>query len=183
MLRKGEQQTSLLPGSEGPRQWVSRSRGRKEPVGGTWQQGWAENLHSASPQTQDALYTGAAPAPASHPGSCHASQEDLGTARPSQVVPESGYSHWGAGWALKGGWSRNRPAATFHCHKEAKWPAETADLLAATDLQLQPHLSRVLSTMGSAQRAPGAVILPARGAEQLFRPRQLLMSRPCPGHS
>lgn len=68
MLGEGYQQTSpLLPGSEGPRQWVSRSRGRKEPVGGTWQQGWAVNPHSASPQTQDALYTGAAPAPASHP--------------------------------------------------------------------------------------------------------------------
>lgn len=35
-------------------------------MGGTWQQGWAVNPHSASPQTQDAFYTSAAPGPGFH---------------------------------------------------------------------------------------------------------------------
>lgn len=35
-------------------------------MGGTWQQGWAVNPHSASPQRQDAFYTSAAPGPGFH---------------------------------------------------------------------------------------------------------------------
>lgn len=86
-----------------------------------------------------------------------------GTAKPSKMTAGSSYSWWAEGWFLKGGWSGYQTATTFHRHKEAKCPSETADLLATADLQLQPHLSRVLSTIGSAQSPLCAVITPDPG--------------------